>query len=156
MKSLDLNAVYTALMTTDIDEKTHLINDLYEAAQQQRLLIEGDEPVAIHQPPLPDNVSLATPNKMKHRGLGSKAGHQAMLHAIAHIEYNAINLGLDAVYRFRGMPDDFYLDWWLISFLRSEKANCQIGKIFEQQEVFLKMFLYLEKNFNNYKKNILT
>lgn len=34
-----------------------------------------------------------------------------MLHAIAHIEFNAINLALDAVYRFPGMPEEFYGDW---------------------------------------------
>lgn len=34
-----------------------------------------------------------------------------MLHAIAHIEFNAINLALDAVYRFPDMPEGFYTDW---------------------------------------------
>ncbi len=119
MESLNLDAVYTALVTTAIDEKTRLVEALYAAAQEKRLIIDGDAPVAIHQPPLPEKVTLSTPKKMKHRGLGSKEGHQAMLHAIAHIEYNAINLGLDAVYRFRGMPDDFYLDWMRVA---SEEA----------------------------------
>ena len=35
----------------------------------------------------------------------------ALLHAIAHIEFNAINLALDAIWRFPGMPPAFYLDW---------------------------------------------
>ena len=34
-----------------------------------------------------------------------------LLHAIAHIEFNAINLALDAIWRFDGMPRAFYLDW---------------------------------------------
>ena len=34
-----------------------------------------------------------------------------MVHAVAHIEFNAINLALDAAYRFRGMPTPFYADW---------------------------------------------
>jgi uncharacterized ferritin-like protein (DUF455 family) len=34
-----------------------------------------------------------------------------MAHAIAHIEFNAINLALDAVWRFEGMPEAFYRDW---------------------------------------------
>jgi uncharacterized ferritin-like protein (DUF455 family) len=38
-------------------------------------------------------------------------GLAALLHAIAHIEFNAINLALDAVWRFQGMPREFYLDW---------------------------------------------
>jgi uncharacterized ferritin-like protein (DUF455 family) len=38
-------------------------------------------------------------------------GRAALLHALAHIEYNAINLAWDAVYRFRNMPADYYADW---------------------------------------------
>ncbi|PID63107.1 MAG: hypothetical protein CR974_02310 [Gammaproteobacteria bacterium] len=116
MKHYTLDDVKTALMTTEIQAKTKLVNALYAAAQQRQLHLEGEAPVAIHQPPLPANVQLSTPKNMKHRGLGSKTGHQAMLHAIAHIEYNAINLGLDAVYRFRGMPTDFYVDWMRVAY----------------------------------------
>jgi uncharacterized ferritin-like protein (DUF455 family) len=38
-------------------------------------------------------------------------GRAALLHAIAHIEFNAINLALDAVWRFPGLPSAYYLDW---------------------------------------------
>ena len=38
-------------------------------------------------------------------------GRAVLLHAIAHIEFNAINLALDALWRFDGMPRQFYLDW---------------------------------------------
>jgi uncharacterized ferritin-like protein (DUF455 family) len=38
-------------------------------------------------------------------------GRAALLHAICHIEFNAINLALDAVWRFEGMPGTFYRDW---------------------------------------------
>lgn len=38
-------------------------------------------------------------------------GRAALLHSICHIEFNAINLALDAVWRFSGMPADFYWDW---------------------------------------------
>ena len=39
------------------------------------------------------------------------AGRAALLHAVVHIEFNAINLALDAVWRFAGMPEAFYRDW---------------------------------------------
>lgn len=107
----NLNTVKIALMTTDITEKTFQVNALYQAAQNKQLQLEGETPVPIHQPPLPDNVELTTLSNMRGRGVGTRKGHQAMLHAIAHIEYNAINLALDAVYRFRGMPYDYYVDW---------------------------------------------
>ena len=38
-------------------------------------------------------------------------GLAALLHAVTHIEFNAINLALDAIWRFGGMPRDYYLDW---------------------------------------------
>ena len=38
-------------------------------------------------------------------------GRAALLHAVAYIEFNAINLALDAMWRFAGMPPDFYRDW---------------------------------------------
>jgi uncharacterized ferritin-like protein (DUF455 family) len=46
-------------------------------------------------------------------------GRAALIHAICHIEFNAINLALDAVWRFAGMPVDFYLDWLRVA---SEEA----------------------------------
>jgi len=38
-------------------------------------------------------------------------GRCGLLHAITHIEFNAVNLALDAVWRFAGMPEAFYRDW---------------------------------------------
>ena len=45
------------------------------------------------------------------RKLNTLQGRAALVHAITHIEFNAINLAWDAVYRFRDMPDEFYHDW---------------------------------------------
>lgn len=59
----------------------------------------------------PAEPELVAPGRLKKRGLGSVEGRQALIHAIAHIEFNAINLGLDAALRFRGMPDSYYRDW---------------------------------------------
>jgi len=46
-------------------------------------------------------------------------GRAALIHAIAHIEFNAINLALDAIWRFPGMPRDYYFDWLKVA---SEEA----------------------------------
>ncbi len=59
----------------------------------------------------PDRPVLVAPADLPRRGLGSSAGRVALLHAVAHIEFNAINLALDAALRFAGMPPEFYLDW---------------------------------------------
>jgi uncharacterized ferritin-like protein (DUF455 family) len=58
----------------------------------------------------------ARPRLVPHTALARRSpftleGRAALLHAVAHIEFNAINLALDAVWRFAGMPDDYYRDW---------------------------------------------
>lgn len=63
------------------------------------------------QPGRPPQPQLVHPASVPRRRLGSVAGRVALLHAIAHIEFNAINLALDACLRFAGMPSAFYLDW---------------------------------------------
>lgn len=68
-------------------------------------------PIPIPVPGRPERPQLVAPRLLKSRGLGSSSGRAALIHAVAHIEFNAINLALDAAYRFRGMPADFYRDW---------------------------------------------
>jgi uncharacterized ferritin-like protein (DUF455 family) len=65
----------------------------------------------IGAPGRPARPELVDPVLVPRRRLGSAAGRAALIHAIAHIEFNAINLALDAAYRFRNMPPDYYLDW---------------------------------------------
>ncbi|MGY0399692.1 MAG: ferritin-like domain-containing protein [Ostreibacterium sp.] len=110
-----LDNVKTALMTTNIVSKTTQVSTLYKAVQKERLIINGQPPEPIHRPPLPKNVELTALSNMQRRGIGTKQGHQSLLHAIAHIEYNAINLALDAVYRFRDMPYSYYVDWMKVA-----------------------------------------
>jgi len=47
-------------------------------------------------------------------------GLAALLHAVCHIEFNAINLALDAVWRFSSMPEAFYEDWLRVAFEESQ------------------------------------
>jgi uncharacterized ferritin-like protein (DUF455 family) len=62
-------------------------------------------------PGRPPRPRLVHPRDLPRRGLGSDAGRAAFVHAIAHIEFNAIDLAWDAVYRFRDMPEAYYADW---------------------------------------------
>lgn len=62
-------------------------------------------------PGRPARPELIHPAKVPRRSPFKPEGHAALMHAIAHIEFNAINLALDAVWRFPGMPREFYLDW---------------------------------------------
>jgi uncharacterized ferritin-like protein (DUF455 family) len=74
-------------------------------------LNEPGAPLPIVAPGRPARPQLVSPRHLPHRGLGSAEGRAALVHAVAHIEFNAINLAWDAVYRFRGMPADYYADW---------------------------------------------
>lgn len=76
------------------------------------------------QPGRPARPQLIHPAKVPRRKLGSEAGRVALVHAVAHIEFNAINLALDAALRFAGMPLAFYQDW--ISVARDEARHHQM------------------------------
>ena len=67
--------------------------------------------VEIPTPGLPARLQLVAPRQLKRRGVQNQAGRNVLMHAIAHIEFNAINLALDAAYRFRDQPLEFYQDW---------------------------------------------
>lgn len=62
-------------------------------------------------PGRPARPELVTPQSVARRSPFTPEGHAALMHSIAHIEFNAINLALDAVWRFQGMPDAYYRDW---------------------------------------------
>lgn len=71
-----------------------------------------DEPVeAVPTPGRPERPLLVSPRDIGRRSVRTREGHAALIHALAHIEFNAINLALDAAYRFRGLPRDYYQDW---------------------------------------------
>lgn len=63
------------------------------------------------RPGRPNKPRLVDPRELPRRQLGSPAGHAAFIHAICHIEFTAINLALDALVRFPGLPRDYYAGW---------------------------------------------
>lgn len=70
-------------------------------------------------PGRPPRPLLVAPAALKPRSIGTREGRAALLHALAHIEFNAIDLALDACWRFADLPDDFYRDWLRVA---SEEA----------------------------------
>lgn len=94
-------------------EKVRLTRQASAAMTAGTLSAAGDAapPRSIAAPGRPGRPHLVRPRAVPQRGLGTDEGRAALVHAIAHIEFNAINLAWDAVYRFRGMPNDYYRDW---------------------------------------------
>jgi len=100
------------LKAADADDKLRLIRDLVQAHRLQTTHVDaGARLPEIDQPGRPQKPQLVRSNKMPRRGFGTLEGRAIMMHAITHIEFNAINLALDAIQRFPDMPQDYYTDW---------------------------------------------
>lgn len=65
----------------------------------------------LRQPGRPEYPRLVEPTQLPQRKLSTVDGRACLLHAIAHIEFNAIHLALDAAGRFAGLPTEYYGDW---------------------------------------------
>jgi uncharacterized ferritin-like protein (DUF455 family) len=108
-----LDALRLALAECDPEAKATQAIAIAEALRRGDLDIAADDPMrdAPAAPGRPERPALVPVRDVPQRGLGTPEGRAALLHAVAHIEFNAINLALDASWRFRGMPREYYLDW---------------------------------------------
>jgi len=104
--------VRDAFLTTDVDAKLKKTRDTAAAFRAGSLSMDTfGKPVAVDAPGRPGRPILVRAKHVPRRGFGTREGRAVMMHAIAHIEFNAINLALDAVQRFDSMPERFYTDW---------------------------------------------
>lgn len=100
------------LQDSDIDSKLELTRSarrLLQAGELQFYSLQPPQAIAATQ--FPARPVLCDPRTMPRRKLTSPAGMLAFYHAIAHIEFVAIYLAWDIIYRFRDMPQAFYHDW---------------------------------------------
>jgi len=99
------------LQLADPAEKVGQARALFEAMASLTLDTEAvlDEPPGL--PGRPDRPELVPAKDVPTRSPFTAEGRAALLHAIAHIEFNAINLALDATWRFAGLPQAYYRDW---------------------------------------------
>jgi uncharacterized ferritin-like protein (DUF455 family) len=110
-------AALQALSASDVAEKLVLTHQLYAnakgaAAQSELAFFLHPKAVqSLEEPGRPLLPKLVSPRDLEARKLGSVEGRAVLLHAVAHIEFNAINLALDAAYRFSGLPQAYYLEW---------------------------------------------
>lgn len=100
-----------ALADTDPEAKCLRVDALHAAIEGGRWIPADPGPPGLLACGRPGRPRLVSPKHLPNRGLGSIEGRCALVHAVAHIEFNAINLALDAALRFEGMPDDYYHDW---------------------------------------------
>ena len=106
-------ALRAALDERDPEAKAAAAISILEGLRSGALIAREDAPAPSGEcvAGRPAKPTLVSPREVPTRGLGTPEGRAALLHAVAHIEFNAINLALDAAWRFRGMPADFHADW---------------------------------------------
>ncbi|NKC14769.1 MAG: DUF455 family protein [Gammaproteobacteria bacterium] len=103
------------LAEPDPARKVAAVRELYAVrrflAEDEGVDEQEGRPLPIIRVGRPQRPLLVEPKHLPRRRLSSKKGHAALIHSIAHIEFNAINLALDAGCRFRGLPSAYYADW---------------------------------------------
>ncbi|TFW32893.1 ferritin-like domain-containing protein [Massilia horti] len=78
-----------------------------ECGVDSEAILAGSEAI----PGRPERPLLVPPRLVGRRSMATVEGRAMLVHALAHIEFNAVNLALDALWRFPGMPDQYYSDW---------------------------------------------
>lgn len=107
-------SAFAALMETDPTQKcvaTQALRQAFANGQLARNAEDAQHVVAISHPGRPNKPALVEPRQVPRSSLGAIEGRAALIHALCHIEFNAINLALDCCYRFPQLPDEFHQGW---------------------------------------------
>jgi len=102
-----------AIISDDILEKEELTAQCLEYCSQNEVRAdEAFEPIQFNAPSYASKCTIVLPKDLPHRkDFDSKEGLATLIHSITHIEYSAIDLALDAVYRYPNMPKRYKVDW---------------------------------------------
>ena len=125
----------TILLSSTPKEKIALFSEFYASYKKGEVIVEKEvSPKEFQIPSYADFCIVVAPKEVpKRSNLATIEGQARLLHAVAHIEYSAIDLALDICYRFSDMPREFYDDWLEVAddevrhFLSIEKILQEIG-----------------------------
>ena len=129
-------------------QKIEMFTLFYEKYKAGSVLFEEQYNVLEFDEPSYASVCTIVPPQTvpKRSNLTTKEGQINLLHAIAHIEYSAIDLALDGAYRFIGLPKQYYDDWLVVAedeirhFLMLEKLLRELGSEYGDIEVHNALF----------------
>lgn len=102
------------LANTDLESKVSELTNLFDAYQAGSIVanlsvsFDGHD---LHLPGRPAKPELVAPKFVPKRKMDTVEGRAILWHSLAHIEFNAMNLALDAIWRFPNMPKAYYEDW---------------------------------------------
>jgi uncharacterized ferritin-like protein (DUF455 family) len=108
-----------AISAADLDRKVALTQETHRLWNARILSLRSPlDPEPPLRPGRPEKPELISPGKMKKRSLHTEKGRIALLHAICHIELNAVDLALDIVARFadQPVPRSFFDGWMQVAF----------------------------------------
>ncbi|AJC85809.1 ferritin-like domain-containing protein [Campylobacter sp. RM16704] len=119
------------LYQKDILQKIYDFNNFYENFKANLYTFDHSHQAIINEN---SQVKIIHPMKIRRpKEANSTLSLAKILHSVAHIEYSAINLALDASYRFKNLPLNFYQDWLEVAdeeikhFLLLEKTLNELG-----------------------------
>lgn len=102
------------LATTDAQSKVSQLYHLFDEHRHQRLALNLSRNFDVQDltlPGRPPRPELVPPLQAPKRRMDTVEGRAILWHSLAHIEFNAMNLALDAIWRFPDMPKQYYEDW---------------------------------------------
>lgn len=102
------------LLETDAVSKAKAVREMAKQWRAGEIMLDCAASLTANDrmiPGRPDNPPLVLPKQLKKRAMNTAEGRAALIHALAHIEFNAVNLALDAIWRFPDLPESFYKDW---------------------------------------------
>ncbi|MBU3620742.1 ferritin-like domain-containing protein [Polynucleobacter sp. CS-Odin-A6] len=102
------------LANTDPRFKVSQLHHLFDEYQHQRVALNVSAVLdcqSLELPGRPAKPELVPPLQAPKRRMDTVEGRAMLWHSLAHIEFNAMNLALDAIWRFPNMPQEYYEDW---------------------------------------------
>ncbi len=106
------DAAYAVLTECAPEAKCQAAKQLFDDWHANKLSLQASaEPLVLIDVGRPAKPVLVPPKDLPKRSLHTDEGRIIFMHAVAHIEFNAINLACDAIYRFRDLPKEYYQDW---------------------------------------------
>lgn len=117
-QSLELRcAALDWLAQQDASDKASGVRKLAKSWRAGAIALDAD--AILHAtaplPGRPAKPELVAPRNVRHRSMVTREGRAILIHALVHIEFNAINLALDAIWRFSDMPREYYDDWMRVA-----------------------------------------
>ena len=104
--------LYSILQASKPSDKFTLLETLMDAFNKEKVVFDESKPHPLIEASYTKICEVVDPRILaKRTKLSTLEGRLTFIHAIAHIEYSAVDLAIDAAYRYRDLPLEYYKDW---------------------------------------------